>query len=150
MKATVRYKWVFYGTVKTLQVKCPKCKLWQFVSPKCDTCEAPIDSYDRKEATEYRSEPPTWRDRIPVGIKEQVLQRDEYICQYCGTHCFDTYVQDPKSVTLDHFFPRSAGGRNDIDNLITSCRDCNLHKGQKLFDSFEDARDYILKHKHHD
>ena len=50
--------------------------------------------------------------------------RDEYTCQYCGSR------PGVKELNLDHVQPRSRGGRSTWENLVTSCRQCNLKKGR--------------------
>jgi hypothetical protein len=62
-----------------------------------------------------------------------VFKRDIFICQYCGN--------TPPSVVLevDHITPVSAGGLNDIDNLITACFDCNRGKGANELSSAPEA-----------
>ena len=67
--------------------------------------------------------------RAPVRLsRRNVFLRDGYQCQYCG-------VRPPvRELNLDHVIPRSRGGRGTWDNLVTSCRDCNLAKGRALPD----------------
>ena len=55
-----------------------------------------------------------------------VFQRDGFKCQYCGRGADATVLE------IDHIFPRSKGGTNNIDNLITSCYECNRGKGDLL------------------
>ena len=52
-----------------------------------------------------------------------VFKRDNFTCQYCG--------KKPPSVELhcDHVAPRSNGGEDTQENLITACDECNLGKG---------------------
>jgi 5-methylcytosine-specific restriction endonuclease McrA len=35
-------------------------------------------------------------------------------------------------LTIDHVFPVALGGTNDIANLVTACRACNLTKGARV------------------
>lgn len=51
-----------------------------------------------------------------------IRRRDNYTCAYCGN----------KGYTIDHIIPRSKGGTNKWDNLITCCSDCNQRKADKL------------------
>ena len=55
-------------------------------------------------------------------IRFEVFKRDGFCCQYCGNN--------PPLVVLevDHIQPKSKGGSDDIDNLVTSCFDCNRGK----------------------
>lgn len=59
---------------------------------------------------------------ISKKLRFEVFKRDGFTCQYCG--------KTPPEVTLeiDHIQPKSKEGTDDIDNLITSCFDCNRGK----------------------
>lgn len=52
----------------------------------------------------------------------KIYQRDGYKCVYCGTH---------KKLTIDHVIPKSKGGKNTWENMVTCCSDCNSKKGSK-------------------
>ncbi len=56
--------------------------------------------------------------------RRTIFARDQYTCQYCG--------QATKDLTIDHVVPRRLGGRTDWENLVCSCRRCNMKKGDKL------------------
>jgi len=51
--------------------------------------------------------------------REQIYNRDNYRCQYCGSG---------KSLTLDHVIHT---GSHEPTNLLTCCSDCNRRKGRK-------------------
>jgi len=55
-------------------------------------------------------------------LRFEVFKRDGFKCAYCG--------RTPPTVTLevDHIDPKSKGGKDDINNLLTSCFDCNRGK----------------------
>ncbi len=59
---------------------------------------------------------------ITKKIRFEVFKRDGFACAYCG--------KTPPAVTLevDHIEPKSAGGSDDMNNLITACFDCNRGK----------------------
>jgi CRISPR/Cas system Type II protein with McrA/HNH and RuvC-like nuclease domain len=59
---------------------------------------------------------------ITKTVRFEVFKRDNFRCQYCG--------KTPPEVTLevDHIQPRSKKGSDDINNLVTSCFDCNRGK----------------------
>lgn len=69
--------------------------------------------------------------RIPVSkkVRFEAFKRDAFTCGYCGA--------TPPGVVLelDHIQPVSKGGGNEIDNLITSCFDCNRGKSDQLLSS---------------
>lgn len=37
-----------------------------------------------------------------------------------------------KPLHCDHVHPKSKGGSDDLDNLVTACESCNTSKGDKL------------------
>jgi 5-methylcytosine-specific restriction endonuclease McrA len=57
--------------------------------------------------------------------RHNVYKRDKNECQYCGTKC-KTDVR-----TLDHVHPKSKGGKNSWENIVTSCKYCNSKKGSQ-------------------
>ena len=66
--------------------------------------------------------PTTKRKPIGKRLRFDVFKRDEFVCQYCGGH-------PPKVILeVDHIKPIKSGGKNNIDNLITACFDCNRGK----------------------
>lgn len=55
--------------------------------------------------------------------RKNILRRDGFQCQYCGTK------QPP--LTVDHIIPRSRGGPDQWDNLTSACIKCNNRKGSR-------------------
>jgi 5-methylcytosine-specific restriction endonuclease McrA len=55
--------------------------------------------------------------------RQNIFRRDDYICLYCGTK--------HNSLTIDHVYPKSRGGKNTWKNLVTACFDCNIRKGNR-------------------
>jgi 5-methylcytosine-specific restriction endonuclease McrA len=47
-------------------------------------------------------------------------------CHYCGIELNNLILN------IDHFIPLSKGGPHTINNLVVSCKNCNLRKGNKL------------------
>ncbi len=62
------------------------------------------------------------RKPLSKKIRFDVFKRDSFCCQYCGN--------TPPVVVLeiDHIIPVCKNGTNNIDNLLTSCFDCNRGK----------------------
>ncbi len=54
--------------------------------------------------------------------RKNVLRRDGFRCQYCDAR---------DHLTIDHVLPRSRGGRDVWENLVTACTDCNSRKGNR-------------------
>lgn len=57
--------------------------------------------------------------------KRNIFLRDNFTCQYCQKKI------SAKDLTLDHILPQSRDGENSWDNLVTSCRSCNVQKGDR-------------------
>lgn len=61
--------------------------------------------------------------------RKNVLTRDENQCQYCGIHFREA------ELTIDHVIPRSKGGSNTWDNVVTACKSCNQRKSNFLVEN---------------
>ena len=81
---------------------------------------------------------PKLRRRITSSQRLQVLERDEYLCQYCGDDATE----------VDHIIPWSFCLKDDLNNLVASCKLCNAYAGSCIFDSFQDKKAYILGQRH--
>lgn len=73
----------------------------------------------------------TVRPEVGLRLRFFVLERDGFTCRYCGRKAPDIVLQ------VDHVVPRAKGGMATKENLVTSCRDCNLGKGALLLSSIE-------------
>ena len=64
---------------------------------------------------------PKWMysDKVRHYSKRGILNRDNYICGYCGGY----------ADTVDHVVPRCQGGRSEWTNVVASCSACNSRKG---------------------
>jgi 5-methylcytosine-specific restriction endonuclease McrA len=59
------------------------------------------------------------------------LERDSYVCQYCGSTA---------RLHVDHRVPLSRGGTNLFENLVTACAPCNQSKGPKPLSDWQRIR----------
>jgi hypothetical protein len=62
---------------------------------------------------------------IPLAQRFSILQRDQFTCRFCGRRASETELE------VDHLTPRSRGGSDDLDNLVTTCRNCNRGKSDR-------------------
>lgn len=62
---------------------------------------------------------------IPASLRFLVLKRDAFTCRYCGRKAPDVELH------VDHVVPWSKVNEHKIDNLVASCRDCNIGKSDK-------------------
>ncbi len=67
-----------------------------------------------------------YRTRQWSHLRQQVLDRDHYLCQYCKVIGKIT----PNSKTVDHIVPVEAqpNSKADINNLAVICRQCHRKK----------------------
>ena len=79
---------------------------------------------------------PKIREPINDKLRYAVLQRDNSRCQRCGRG-----IEDGVKLVVDHRIPVDMGGSTTIDNLWTSCTDCN--GGKKSF--FSDDETELMK-----
>ena len=108
-------------------------------------------------------------------FESEVYRRDGYRCRYCMIKVIDTkaLMQMEKMVgsthfkvkgkgnqirhgvslafraTADHVVPMSFGGRTSLDNLVTSCWNCNYGKYNALLEQMgvDDPRDTVVDSK---
>lgn len=75
------------------------------------------------EGVLWRRGDPRQRPAIPVATRAAVYERDGYACVSCGSTEF---------LTIDHIWPYSKGGTDELDNLRVLCRSCNSRKGARV------------------
>ena len=65
---------------------------------------------------------------IRDSLREAVKIRQNHRCAYCDQRIGAGHI--------DHVVPRIAGGSNRADNLVWSCRRCNLAKGDRRLEDW--------------
>lgn len=72
-------------------------------------------------------------DRMPQRevklTRKNVYLRDKNTCQYCGRSFKES------ELNLDHVLPRRLGGGTTWTNIVCSCVECNLRKGEKTVEA---------------
>lgn len=98
--------------------------------PSCDTYARRFGSYNKAVILAgltpfipFPSDFNTVERNISVSLRYKILKRDSFTCQYCGGTPQDGYV-----LHVDHIVPKSAGGLDKENNLITACWHCNQGK----------------------
>jgi hypothetical protein len=61
---------------------------------------------------------------LAASIREQVRQRAQCACEFCGI----TEIDTGGMLTIDHFQPRAKAGSDSLENLIYACINCNQYK----------------------
>lgn len=66
------------------------------------------------------------RTTTPSSLRWRVLERDNFLCHYCGS----------QADTVDHIIPMIDGGETTQGNLVAACKRCNRTKGRQGYDEF--------------
>jgi HNH endonuclease len=61
---------------------------------------------------------------LTASIREQVRQRAQCACEFCGVNEIDV----GRMLTIDHFQPRTKAGSDTLENLVYACIACNQYK----------------------
>jgi 5-methylcytosine-specific restriction endonuclease McrA len=81
------------------------------------------------------------RAPIPSGLRQQIYRRDMETCRYCGRRGRGVRLE------LDHVFPVSRGGGDQIGNLVTSCRECNRAKGAMVLGDDRAMAEFVAERR---
>lgn len=102
----------------------PRLPSHKWCSRTCRNAGNPGD--DRKRCRRYG----VYFD--PKIRREDVFERDKYICQICGVKCdpndFGWGSSGATHPTIDHIIPLSKGGTHTWDNVQCACALCNSVK----------------------
>ncbi len=78
-------------------------------------------------------------------LRESVRALYDFRCGYCGV----TETESGGQLEIDHFLPRSHGGKDTLDNLVYACPTCNRFKGD-YWPVLEASPDLMLLHPQQD
>lgn len=77
--------------------------------------------------------------KAPRGMRATVLERDGYQCRHCGWMPGDPIplkagTNRPvfRTLEIDHVWPKSLGGPNELGNFQVLCTTCNCRKGARV------------------
>ncbi len=75
---------------------------------------------------------------FPQHVKQALFREQRGRCRYCGlTHRI-------RFLDIDHKWPVSRGGGNDVTNLQLLCRTCNMRKGIQTDQEFRQRYGRVL------
>ncbi len=63
--------------------------------------------------------------------KDYIYNRDGGTCVLCGRQLRRNHF------SVDHYYPKSAGGTYDVFNLVSACKKCNQRKKSMIPDDYE-------------
>ena len=80
------------------------------------------------------------RNKNGIG-RFRIFERDKFRCIYCGF----SSIKDGAELHADHIIPRHLGGADTAENLVTSCKYCNVEKGIRILpkDILADLQDMV-------
>ena len=70
-------------------------------------------------------------------LRQKTLERDGYVCQYCGA----------KATQADHVVPRKKGGADAMKNLVACCASCNKAAANNRFPTFAAKKAFVLANR---
>lgn len=63
------------------------------------------------------------RSEMTFKLRFETMKRDNFTCVLCGNTAKESRLE------IDHIIPVCRGGKNNMDNLRTTCFKCNRGKG---------------------
>jgi 5-methylcytosine-specific restriction endonuclease McrA len=93
------------------------------------------------------------RKRRPLSKRDQedILGRQKNRCFYCSLPFGEFFIHKNKlkcvAVGWDHILPYSYCFNDDKENRVAACFTCNLIKGSRVFDTVQQAIDYVREQR---
>lgn len=87
-----------------------------------------LASRSRKARVQRTIIKPEDRRDPSIGLRFQVLKRDQFRCKLCGR---SPATELGCKLHVDHIIPFSKGGKTTFDNLQTLCSHCNIGKSNR-------------------
>ena len=92
------------------------------VNELLELCKSKIDEFDAKRGDTVWQHRKRGHRPISGSVRYEVLSRAKFKCELCGISA------DEKNIEVDHIFPRSLGGKDDLSNYQALCYSCNAAK----------------------
>lgn len=71
-----------------------------------------------------------------LSLRFKCFERDEFKCTYCGRSSIEHKIV----LHCDHIIPKSKFGEDSLENLTTSCSECNVGKLDIMLSEYNLAR----------
>lgn len=73
----------------------------------------------------------------PKYGKDNVFQRDDFQCQYCGS-----FIENPREREIEHIVPKAHQffPGSTFENTVLSCSVCNRQKGKKSLEEIKNEK----------
>jgi len=87
-----------------------------------ELCKVKIAEFESKRGDTVWEHRRRGHRPISGSIRYEVLSRAKFKCELCGISA------DEKNLEVDHIFPKSLGGKDDLSNYQALCYSCNAAK----------------------
>ncbi len=87
-----------------------------------ELCQSKITEFEAKRGDAVWSHRRRGHRPISGSVRYEVLSRAKFKCELCGISA------DEKNIEVDHIFPKSLGGKDDLSNYQALCYSCNAAK----------------------
>ncbi len=85
-------------------------------------CEQKIQDFESQRGDSIWQHRKRGHRPISGSVRYEVLSRAKFKCELCGISA------DEKNIEVDHIFPKSLGGKDDLANYQALCYSCNAAK----------------------
>lgn len=136
-----------YGVTKIKRSFCNKCKDYAFVIDKTFTCC--YEPYTENVSKfKVMTQSMIIRKKPSVDVQRRLLLAQGNKCKYCKITFGELYFRDGKPkisrIHYDHLVPYSYQNHCPDNNWVAACNVCNLIKGNKIFNTIEEVKDYVI------
>lgn len=104
-------------------------------------CEQRIHEFEQQRGNKVWEHRKRGHKPVSGSVRYEVLSRARFKCELCGISA------DEKNIEVDHIFPKSLGGKDDLSNFQALCYSCNAAKRNtddtdfRLFKSLYEKRE---------
>ena len=92
------------------------------VNELIELCKFKIHEFETKRGDAVWQHRKRGHRPISGSVRYEVLSRAKFKCELCGISA------DEKNIEVDHIFPKSLGGKDDLANYQALCYSCNAAK----------------------
>ena len=85
-------------------------------------CEKRVQEFEQRRGRAVWEHRRRGHRPISGSVRYEVLSRAKFKCELCGISA------DEKNIEVDHIFPKSLGGKDDLSNYQALCYSCNAAK----------------------
>jgi ATP adenylyltransferase len=103
-------------------------------------CKKRIDQFEATRGGKVWAHRRRGHRPVPGSVRYKVLSAAKFRCELCGVSA------DEKNLEVDHIFPKSLGGKDDVTNYQALCYTCNAAKRNTDDTDFRDFKQMFEAH----